>query len=248
VTPASIPASGTPFSFTVTGLSCTQQYSFGVAADYPGGSAPSPATIAMRPCVAPSAPQSLAVKATANHAMTLAWSAPSANGGGTVSYAVAWSGAVSGSQGNVTATTYQITGLKNANTYSYTVTAANPAGASQPPASGSQALTPPSGAYNTYRNTALKLNVRSQPAQGSASVAVIPVLTGGGLGPAVTVQCQVTGQAVTDPDTGSLTGDVWDKVTYNGVSGYISDLYVDTPQSKAQHYNSFSDPPLWECS
>jgi hypothetical protein len=45
----------------------------------------------------------------------------------------------------------------------------------------------------------------------------------------------------------TLTGDVWDKVTYNGVTGYISDLYVNTPQSMAQHYNSFSDPPLWQC-
>jgi hypothetical protein len=248
VSPASVPASGSPFAFTVTGLSCAQQYSFAVAADYARGATRSSMTAAMRPCVAPSAPRSLAVTATANHTMTLGWSAPASDGGGgTVSYNVSWNGATSGSQAGVTATSYQITGLTNSSTYSYTVAAVNPAGASQPPAAGSQALTPPSGSYNTYRNTALLLNVRSQPTQNSSSVATIPPDTGGGLGPAVTVYCQVTGGNVTDPYDKTLTGDLWDKVTYNGITGYLSDLYVNTPQSQAQNYNSFSDPPLWQC-
>ncbi len=91
------------------------------------------------------------------------------------------------------------------------------------------------------------MNVRSQPTQNSNSVATIPVDTGGGLGPAVTVFCQVTGSAVTDPVDSTLTGDIWDKVSYNGITGYISDLYVNTPQSAAGNYAAFSDPPLWEC-
>jgi hypothetical protein len=247
VTPASIPGSGSAsFVFTVTGLSCAQQYSFSVAAGYAGGSVTSAQTAAMRPCVAPSAPQGLTVTATANHSMTLGWQAPASSGGGTVSYNVSWSGAVSGSANGLTGTSHQITGLTNSSTYSYTVAAVNPAGSSQPPATGSQALTPPVHTYNIFRNTSLRLNVRAQPSQSSASVAIIPI-TGGALGPAVTVDCQVTGSAVTDPVVASLTGDLWDKVVYNGINGYVSDLYVNTPQSVAANYNSFSDPPLWEC-
>ncbi len=247
VTPASVPASGQPFSFTVTGLSCAQTYQFAVVAGYPGGAVDSPATAAMRPCVVPSAPQSLTVTATGNHSMTLRWAAPASGGGGTVTYTVGWSGAVSGSKAGITATSYQITGLTNNAAYSLTVAAVNPAGASQP-ISVSQALTPPSHSYNTFRNTQFILNVRSQPTQKSNSVATIPIDSGGGLGPAVTVFCQVTGSAVTDPVDSTLTGDIWDKVSYNGVSGYISDLYVNTPQSAAQHYSSYSNPPLWQCS
>jgi hypothetical protein len=203
-------------------------------------------TAAMRPCIAPSVPRSLAVTRTANQAITLGWSAPASDGGGTVSYNVSWTGAPS--PVSVTATSYQITGLTNSATYSYTVAAVNPAGESQPPATGSQALTlPPPRSYNTYRNTALPLYVRSQPTHLSRKLATIPVLTGGGLGPAVTVYCQVTGEKYTDPQVTTLTGDVWDKLTYKGVTGYISDLYVNTPESQAQHYNSFSDPPLWQC-
>jgi hypothetical protein len=244
--PASLPATGQPFSFRVTGLACGNEYSFAVVAMYAGGGVTSQSTPQMRPCVAPAPPAALSVTAAANHSLTLGWSAPTSTGGGTVSYDVSWSGASSGGQNGLTGTSFQITGLTNAATYSYTVAAVSSAGSSQPPASGSFTLTPPSHAYNTYRNTQFLLNVRQQPSEGSASVARIPVLTGS-LGPQVTVFCQTTGSVVADPVDKTLTGDLWDKVSYQGVTGYISDLYVDTPQSQAGHYDSWSDPPLWQC-
>jgi hypothetical protein len=246
VTPTSVPASGRPFQFTVTGLSCARQYTFAVIAEYSGGGISSPATAPMRPCVPPAPPRSLSVTGTANHAMTLGWSAPASDGGGAVTYSVSWSGAASGGATGLTSLSYQVTGLVNNSTYSYTVGAVSPAGASQPPASGSQALTPPPHSYNIFRNSQLVLNVRSGPGQTYSSVARIPVTTGS-TGPQVTVQCQVTGGTVTDPVDSSLSGDLWDKLTYNGVTGYVSDLYVNTPQSVAGNYDSWSDPPVWQC-
>ncbi|HLI39627.1 MAG TPA: protein kinase [Streptosporangiaceae bacterium] len=204
---------------------------------------PPPSAAAPQP---PSAPQALTVAGTANHAVTLSWSPPASGGGGQVSYDVSWSGAVSGRQPGIGGTSFQVTGLMNNATYTFSVTAVNAAGTSQA-ATVSQALTPPPQTFNTFRNTQFILNVRSQPTQNSNSVATIPVDTGGGLGPAVTVFCQVTGSAVTDPVDSTLTGDIWDKVSYNGITGYISDLYVNTPQSAAGNYAAFSDPPLWEC-
>lgn len=192
----------------------------------------------------PSAPRSLAVTATASHSVTLGWSAPGS--GGPVSYDVSWTGAVSSSVTGLTGTSFRITGLVNSATYSFSVTAVNPAGASQP-ATVSQALTPPAHPFNTFRNTEFVLRVRAQPNTGSQIVAVIPVLTAS-LGPQVIVYCQVTGEEVINPGGGTLAGDIWDKVTYQGTSGYISDLYVNTPQSVAGNYNSFSDPPLWQCT
>jgi serine/threonine-protein kinase PknK len=205
-----------------------------------------PVTTAPPAPQAPSAPQSLSVTATANHSVTLGWSAPGSAGGAPVSYDVAWTGGTSGRASGLTGTSFTVTGLMNSATYSFSVTAVNSAGSSQP-VTVSAALTPPSHPFNTFRNTQLPLLVKAQPDTGSQTVAVIPVLTGS-LGPQVIVACQVSGQAVTDPVDGALAGDIWDKVSYNGTAGYISDLYVDTPQSMAGNFGAFSDPPLWQCT
>lgn len=193
----------------------------------PAAPAPHPPTAAPAPHP-PAAPQALTVTGTANHSVTLGWSAP-ASGGGPVSYDVRWTGAASGSASGLGGTSFQVTGLVNSATYSFSVTAVNSAGTSQP-ATASQTLTPPPHPFNTFRNSKLPLSVQAQPNIGAQTVAVIPVLTGN-LGPQVIVACQVTGGAVTDPDDPTLAGDLWDKVSYNGLTGYISDLYVDTPQS-----------------
>ena len=34
----------------------------------------------------------------------------------------------------------------------------------------------------------------------------------------------------------------------HGLAGYVSDLYVRTPQSVAGHYTTLSNPPLWPCA
>lgn len=209
------------------------------------GPTQAPVTSAPGAPQAPSAPGSLAVTATANHSVTLGWSPP-ASGGTIVSYNVSWTGAASGSASGLTATSFTVTGLVNSATYSFSVTALNSAGAGKA-ATVTKALMPPAHSFNTFRNSQLPLLVESQPATGSGTVAVIPVLTGS-LGPQVIVACQVTGQTATDPGDSTLTGDIWDRVSYQGLSGYISDLYVDTPQSEAGNYGSFSDPPLWQCT
>ncbi len=207
---------------------------------------PSRAPTAAPPRSAPSAPQALTVTATANHSIALGWSGPASDGGAPVSYDVSWTGAASGSVSGLIGTSFTVTGLVNSATYSLSVTAVNSAGTSQP-ATVSQALTPPPEPFNTFRNSQLPLLIKAQPNLQSDTVATIPVLTGS-LGPQVIVACQVIGSDVTDPVNSALTGDVWDKVSYNGVTGYTSDLYVDTPQSQAGNFGAFSDPPLWQCT
>lgn len=212
------------------------------AAPPPAGMPSAPSAPAPQP---PSAPQALTVTATANHSVTLSWSAAPAGGGGQLSYDVSWSGEVSGRASGIGGTSFRVTELMNNATYSFSVTAVDAAGTSQA-ATVSQALTPPSQPFNTFRNSQLPLLVKAAPDPNSATVATIPVLTGN-LGPQVIVSCQITGTAVSDPVDGTLKGDIWDKATYNGVSGYISDLYVDTSQSVAGNFDSFSYPPLWQC-
>jgi hypothetical protein len=212
----------------------------------PARASATPTTQATPPALsAPSAPQALAATATANHSVTLGWSAPASDGGAPVSYDVTWTGAASGSVSDLTGTSFTVTGLVNSATYSFSVTAMNSAGASQA-ATVSQALSPPPHPFNTFRNTQLPLLVHAQPNTESQTVATIPVLSGN-LGPQVIVACQVTGEAVTDPVDGTLAGDLWDKISYQGMTGYVSDLYVDTPQSVAGNFGAFSYPPLWQC-
>lgn len=245
VTPARVGPGG-PFQFTVTGLSCAQTYSFAVTALFAGGRATSSPAASARPCTAPGTPG--AISATpVNHGINLTWQAAAANGG-TLSYTVAWNGGASGSQSGLTGTGFQITGLVNQQSYTVTVTAVNEAGPSQALATTTASLRlPPAVGYNIYNNSGLSVNMRTSPHLNATIITSFPKTPPGTLGTPVTVYCQVTGDTATDPADHHVTGDIWDYVSGNGQTGYVSDLYVSTPSSRAGNYSSFSDPPLWEC-
>ena len=250
VSPATIPADGSkPYVFEVSRLSCGQSYPFAVAALYPGGQVPSVSTAPVRPCVPPSPPQLTGASfRTVEHSIALAWTAPSSDGGAPVHYTVSWSGGATGSSPSLTGLTYSISSLTNQQTYTVSLTAANPAGSSTPPATASGLLDGPHAAANVYNNSSLTVFMRSGPHLTDPVRHTFPATPAGGRGAAVTVICQSVGDTFTDPVNGTVSGDIWDRVLYNGQPGYISDLYVSTPSSVAGRYQSFSDPPLWRCS
>src|SRR5260370_4750339 len=84
----------------------------------------------------PSAPQNL-VASAGNTQASLTWSAPSSNGGATISGYNVYRGTTSGGEGTtpiatVTTTSYTDSGLTNGQTYYYKVTAINSVGQSLP--------------------------------------------------------------------------------------------------------------------
>lgn len=241
VTPAQVSATG-PFTFTVTGLSCAQTYGFAVTAVFSNGQATSPPAGAVRPCSAPGAPGNL-VPTGVNHGINLTWPAAAANGG-TLTYTVAWSGAgISKSQSGVTGTSFGIGGLTNQKSYTVTVTAVNEAGSSQAASANVTLSLPAPVGYHIYNNSVYSVNMRSAPnTSGTVLTQFAP-----NSGAPVTVLCQQQGQFVTDP-SGSPSGNMWDYVSANGKTGWVSDLYVTTPESVAGNHSSYSDPPLWQCS
>ena len=238
-----LPGNGGTYQFDVKNLTCTSTpYVFSVAAVYANGSASTAAPLGALPCKAPGAVSSVN-PTTSSHQIDLTWSPATANGG-QVTYTVKWSG---GSK-QTTSTSYSITNLAIDKSYTISVTAANNAGTATA-ATVTVDLSNP-GSYNIYRSWKYNLNLRPSAASGPTSLATFPLTPApppnDRLGVGLTVLCQTTGETVTDLNDNTLTGDVWDYVSYNGQKGYVSDLYVDTAESKAHNYNSFSSP-LWQC-
>jgi hypothetical protein len=236
-----IPASGSAYQFQVSGLSCGQTYTFGVSAVFSNGSASTQASSGAQPCQTPGQVSGLSTSKS-SHQISVNWSAAAANGG-TVTYQVSWSGGASGSA-TVTGTSHTISNLPNDNTYDVTVTPSNGAGTGQA-ASASVDLSN-SHSYTLYNAPALHLNLRAGPGTSYQSLGTFPLTPPGGPGASVAVLCQSQGEVATDPADKSLTGDIWDKVNALGTTGYVSDLYVQTPESVAGNYNSFSSN-LWQC-
>jgi hypothetical protein len=232
-----------PFAFQVSGGSCSVQYSFQVAAVYPGGQVASAPTAPVRPCVAPGPPQALRYTPTTTGA-DLAWAAPADAAGSQPTYDLSWRGPSSGQQLAIAGTSASVTGLSRDGTYTFTVTAANAAGAGLGEARMAAALSGPAQGFAIYNDPVASLGVRSTPAvaAGNLLTTIPPHVY-----PTVTVLCQVRGGTATDGGDPTLTGDVWDRITYQGVTGYVSDLYVRTPMSTRGRYTSFSYPPLWQC-
>ena len=229
------PSAGTqtstgPTSVQFTGLTCGTKYSFTVSSVGTDGKSVPAAPVTSLSCLAPGPPQGLNYSVSP-HQITLTWSAPASNGGGTVSYAVSLN------NGSATAATSPdtITNLTNFQTYSVSVIAVNGAGNG-----GSMSAQVPLSAgpwgYQTW-NT-ITLNVRAQPNTGSASLGTFP-------GPTpVSIVCQVAGGAYYEPGSGVYRGNIWDEIQYGGGVAYIGDFYTTTPNAQSM---GFSWPPLWAC-
>jgi len=226
IAPQRIPGSGSAYRFTVTGLNCGTQYRFSVTANYPSGSASTTASAGARPCVVPGAPGNLRFDNGTQHQIGVAWDAPGNDGGASVHYDVAWGG---GRHGGITGTGYTITGLTNFRDYTVSVAAVNPAGSSQPPATGSVGLRPGTWGGTIGNNQLYPVNVRQQPDTGSPIVHQFPA----GGGQSVTVICETDGGAWRDP-TGSPSGSTWYRIS--GPSGYVATAYVNTSSG------------VWSCS
>jgi streptogramin lyase len=231
-----------PFQFRVTGGSCGTEYRFRVAAVYGASRYPSSPSVPVRPCVAPGAAGALRAVA-ANHGATLSWTVPADTGGSSTTYTLSWTGATGGSRTGLTGTGATVTGLTNGGDYRFTLAAANAAGSAQQTTSTTATLVGPTARYPIYNNSMYPVVVRSGPRTDAAQLGSVPA----GQTPTLTVACQVHGGSAQDPADVTLHGDLWDRVDWNGTTAYISDLYVATPQSRAGHYETFSDP-LWQCS
>ncbi|MGW1991396.1 hypothetical protein [Embleya sp. NPDC001921] len=242
-TPDSIAPGGAKM-FTVSGGKCGTEYSFFIIADYPNGSVNSAHSTPIQPCTAPTAPKDLKIAlAQGGHGATLNWSAPGNTGGSQVSYQVAVEGAPAAT---VTAATHVAGQLKNSHKYPVSIVAKNAAGSS-PALAGTIDLTPPSAEFNVGPNINNGVTIGIHP--GPRVSARSPQIPAGYTGKIV-VHCQTRGQKVTRDrgDEPSSPSDIWDKVTYSGggarVDGYMTDLYVRTPNAAA---GTFSSARLWTC-
>lgn len=165
-------------SRTITSLTNATTYSFRVAAETEWGIGEYSAPISATPFTLPGAPTSV-VGTSANASVALSWSAPSSNGGATVTdYLIEYAsgGAYSifadGSNSNTSAT---VTGLTNGTAYTFRVSAINAAGTGTA-STASSAVTPitvPSAPQNlsaTASNQTVVLNWNVPSSTGGSSI------------------------------------------------------------------------------
>jgi hypothetical protein len=234
VTPDEIGPDG-PFTFEVRGGSCEERYSFTVVAEYGGGkpdkeSAPSAFA---RPCVAPGAPRQLtAAPAQGGHGGTVTWQPPQ-GADGSVKYTIAIKRPGGTAETSETSdATYTYENLPNGVPYSVSVTARNAAG-SGAAAFGTLDLIPPPQKMNIIRNNNddRTVGIRKIPHHlEDERAGSIP----GNTSPEVTVHCRTKGST---PPHSEVTTDVWARITYQGISGYVSDIFLD----------SRKNPDVWDC-
>lgn len=238
-TPAGVDADG-PFQFTVNGGSCDKEYGFKVVAHYADGrTATSPASTPVRPCVVPgSVGKPKATPATGGHGGTVGWTAAPANGGGEVTYTVE----VDGKTQQTKELSAKVSGLENSKSYQVTVTAQTSAGKGTP-GTVKLDLTPPAKTLNVgpNRDNGVDVGVRNLPAASHGGRA--GAIPSGYNGP-ITVHCQVTGERATRDGT-SIDSAIWDRVTWEGKQGWVSDLYIRTTNSDKGTYSSNQ---LWQCT
>ena len=214
-----VPAGG-PAYFTVSGLTCTTKpYRFGVSANYPTGSATTQATAGALPCLAPGAPQNLKFDTSTEHRIGVSWSAPASDGGAPVTYEVSWG---SSSHTGLTGTADTISGLTNFQSYLVTVAARNPAGLSQPPASGSVRLSAGPWSGHITNNSQYPVNERKTPHLSAQVVTQYPA----GSNASVSVSCIGPGDTWQDPVDKSLTGSTWYQIA--GSNGWVASGYIST--------------------
>jgi hypothetical protein len=245
VQPAKVGPGG-PFTFVVIGGDCDNEYTFRVVARYQDGrTARSPQSAPVRPCVVPGAPQSFKATpiAAGGHGVDLSWKPPANAAGSNMTYKLTWTGGSSGAT-TATGTSKRVTGLINSKKYVFTLTASNAAGSGTAEAAASADLTPPSRTINVTNNwpDGVDLGVRNQP---SSVVGGRATFIPAGENPPVTAHCQTRGTREVDTHDADHYSDVWDKVTYNGIDGWISDIWMDTSNHLK---NSTFSPELWQCT
>lgn len=228
VTPVRVRPDG-PFQFRVTGGRCDEEYTFRVAAEYDGGEVESAPSIPVRPCVAPGRPAAFAAKAK-NHGADLTWSAP--ENAKDATYVLEGPGQ---HPATLDGTGAEVTGLKNGQSYTWTLRAKNAAGESQDRAEATADLRPPPAQFHNANNDHRDTLIRSGPDAG-AETGKIPR----GEYITMTVLCQQKGASYTDTDTG-MSSDVWNKVESGRGNGWLNDVLMDTPKG------GFPAAPLWEC-
>ncbi|MFD0684627.1 fibronectin type III domain-containing protein [Actinomadura fibrosa] len=240
--PSQFPGTSQGGTFTVRGLACdTTTHMYKVAAEYKGKdnrTAYSPSgEVGATACQAPMAAPVLDATAK-NHTASLSWSQVP---GYQVTYKVTGPNAPSG---RLSGTSTDVGGLTNGagQTYTYTVTASNGAGETTS-APKSVTLDPAkgSGSYNMHWDDDTNTLIRSEPSPTAGRVGSIPK----GYHGAVTVHCQRSGPRYTDTfNSANRSSVIWNQITYNGVTGWISDLFVVTSGSGTDNFS----PPLWECT
>ncbi|WP_370384285.1 fibronectin type III domain-containing protein [Catenulispora sp. GAS73] len=213
-----VPAGGASY-FTVSGLTCSKPYRFGVSANYPTGSATTQATAGALPCVAPNAPRNLTFDTATQHQIGVSWSAPSSDGGASVTYEVSWGSA---NDTGLTGTSDTISGLTNFQSYLVTVAARNPAGLSQPPAGGSVRLTAGPWPGHITNNSLYPVNERRTPHLSAPVVNQYPA----GSNASVSVSCIGPGDTWQDPVDKTLTGSTWYQIA--GSNGWVASGYIST--------------------
>ncbi|MBB5778864.1 hypothetical protein [Nonomuraea jabiensis] len=230
VTPSRVQPDG-PYQFRVNGGRCDQEYTFRVVAEWSGGEVESQSSVPVRPCVAPGRPSGFTAKGK-NHGADLTWSAPENARDGGVTYTLDGPGSHPGSPDGTSA---EVTGLKNGQSYTWTLRAKNAAGESEERAEATADLRPPPAQFRNANNNDRDTLIRSGPSAG-AEAGRIPK----GVYITMTVLCQQKGAAYTDTDTG-MSSDVWNKVESANGNGWLNDVLMDTPKG------GFPAAPLWEC-
>lgn len=137
-------AGSTALSHVVTGLTSGTAYTFTVIATTSVGPSPaSPQSNSVTPTAAPGAPTSVVAEALGHDQATVTFAAPISNGGSAITGFTVVSDPAGGVDSNAgtTALTHTITGLTGGTAYTFTVTASNATGTSEPSAA-SNGVTP----------------------------------------------------------------------------------------------------------
>ncbi|MCO5973455.1 hypothetical protein [Actinoallomurus soli] len=242
-TPATIPADGPDYTFTVHGGTCGTEYVFAVAATYKNGdhdsdieSDESDPTLS---CTQPDAPSGITGSGTAQGAK-IGWQAPPNAKG--VTYRLQVTGPKSYTKDSISGTSVTIPTIWKNGSYTIRVTASNGAGGKT--GSATRALTGPTRTYNIHNggnaNESSLIWRQADPNSGTAE-AIQNANT-----QQVRVDCQKIGVQYNHPNgKAAFSGKLYDHVNHNGHIGYMIGYLVNTPHSPWQE---LAGPTIWECA